>query len=86
MDVKDVCILIPAMPPGAMATEVIIMIITLRLTELNPWGDENWRNRKCNTEFKLPPSGDSDSLLVMPKGLAMCYGVFFLSVIVFAVC
>ena len=19
---------------------------------VNPWGDTNWRNRKCNTEFK----------------------------------
>jgi hypothetical protein len=29
MDAKHVCVIIPAMPPGAMASKGIIMIITL---------------------------------------------------------
>ena len=33
MDVKHVCVLITAIAPGAMATEVIIMIPTLRNME-----------------------------------------------------
>ena len=33
MDAKHVCVLMKAMRPGAMATEVIIMIITLRPME-----------------------------------------------------
>ena len=47
----------------------------------NPWGDSNVKNRKCNTEFKPPPSGDSDS-----STLETFFCFFFLSVIVFAVC
>ena len=33
-DVKHVCVLITAIAPGAMATEVIFMISTLRNTEI----------------------------------------------------
>ena len=32
-DAKHVCVLIPAMPPGAMATEMLFMIPTLRNME-----------------------------------------------------